>query len=195
MNVFFVRHGLTEWNLQGRAQGLEDIELNEGGMKQAVFCGEALRDFEPIDCIVTSPLKRARVTAEHIAQYHRNVPFLVINDFTERDLGLLSGKTGAEMDDIRKSGIDTRTESRPDVAKRAMKALAVLEKDFPNGNVFIITHGGVITSVLQFLEYEGVGHIFLDNVFVTEISYVHGKCDVLRCNISPDRLRESFSDS
>lgn len=58
-NVYFLRHGETDWNLEGRTQGRTDIPLNRNGELQAKESGEALKDKE-IDVIITSPLKRAK---------------------------------------------------------------------------------------------------------------------------------------
>src|SRR5262245_17196024 len=67
--IYYVRHGLTDWNLQGRLQGRRDTPLNERGCEQARRCGEILRAlFErdgraAADCgYVSSPLVRARAT-------------------------------------------------------------------------------------------------------------------------------------
>ena len=41
--VYFVRHGLTDWNAEGRYQGSKDIPLNERGRGQAKLNGKLLR--------------------------------------------------------------------------------------------------------------------------------------------------------
>lgn len=64
--IYLVRHGETDWNKDGRFRGREDLVLNERGLKQA----EALASFfEPrkISAVYSSPLLRARQTAEAIA--------------------------------------------------------------------------------------------------------------------------------
>ena len=65
--IYYVRHGLTDWNVQHRLQGRHDVPLNTEGCAQAVRCGEILRDLlvrdggvpEDLD-YVSSPLIRAR---------------------------------------------------------------------------------------------------------------------------------------
>ena len=42
--IYYVRHGLTDWNVEGRLQGRHDVPLNDQGRAQAVRCGEILRD-------------------------------------------------------------------------------------------------------------------------------------------------------
>jgi broad specificity phosphatase PhoE len=69
--LYYVRHGLTDWNVQQRLQGRNDVPLNQEGRAQAVRCGEILRDLivrdgrEPAEFgYVSSPLIRARTTME-----------------------------------------------------------------------------------------------------------------------------------
>ena len=71
MLLYYVRHGLTDWNIAGRLQGHRDIPLNQTGRAQAVHCGEILRDLlarggrSVSHCdYVASPLSRARETME-----------------------------------------------------------------------------------------------------------------------------------
>lgn len=65
MRLYIIRHGETDWNKEQRLQGKSDIPLNEFGRYLARKTAEALQDVE-IDHIITSPLKRARETAEII---------------------------------------------------------------------------------------------------------------------------------
>ena len=67
--LYFVRHGETDWNREGRLQGQRDIELNAVGRRQAAACGAILGDLlrrigrRPDEfAYVSSPLSRARET-------------------------------------------------------------------------------------------------------------------------------------
>jgi probable phosphoglycerate mutase len=69
--VFYIRHGETDWNVEGRLQGHQDIPLNARGRAQGAHCGEVLRDLfarqgrDPASlAYVSSPLGRARQTME-----------------------------------------------------------------------------------------------------------------------------------
>jgi broad specificity phosphatase PhoE len=71
MLLYYVRHGLTDWNTAGRLQGHHDIPLNQTGRAQAVHCGQILRDLfaragRPAASFdyVASPLSRARETMD-----------------------------------------------------------------------------------------------------------------------------------
>ena len=71
MLVYYVRHGLTDWNIAGRLQGNRDIPLNQTGRAEAARCGQILgclfargtRSANDFD-YVSSPLSRARETME-----------------------------------------------------------------------------------------------------------------------------------
>ena len=69
--IYYVRHGLTDWNVQHRLQGRHDVPLNREGRAQAVRCAEILCDIFARDgcaaqelAYVSSPLGRARETME-----------------------------------------------------------------------------------------------------------------------------------
>ncbi len=65
MNILLARHGETPWNLEGRYQGHTDVPLSESGETQVRALSRRLTDVR-IDRAVTSPLIRARRTAELI---------------------------------------------------------------------------------------------------------------------------------
>jgi probable phosphoglycerate mutase len=69
--LYYVRHGLTDWNSEGRLHGQYDVALNKTGRAQAGMCGSILRDLftcagcTPADLgYVSSPLIRAAETME-----------------------------------------------------------------------------------------------------------------------------------
>jgi probable phosphoglycerate mutase len=69
--IYYVRHGETAWNAEGRLQGAQDTSLNDLGRKQAAHAGSILADLFARDrrseqalAYVASPLGRARSTME-----------------------------------------------------------------------------------------------------------------------------------
>ena len=69
--IYYIRHGETDWNVEGRLQGQHDVPLNGRGRAQGAHCGEILRDLfardgrDPASLdYVSSPLSRARQTME-----------------------------------------------------------------------------------------------------------------------------------
>jgi len=74
-SIYYIRHGETAWNAEGRFQGSQDIPLNELGRSQAVAAGIILaglivRDGHAISALpyVSSPLGRARSTMELVRE-------------------------------------------------------------------------------------------------------------------------------
>lgn len=73
--LYFVRHGETQWNVEGRLQGQRDVTLNALGRRQAAECGMILRALLARDGLspyqmhfVSSPLSRARETMERVRE-------------------------------------------------------------------------------------------------------------------------------
>src|SRR5262249_24611337 len=69
--LYYIRHGLTDWNAEGRLQGQRDVPLNAEGRSQAMRCADILNDLfardgrAAADCgYVSSPLIRARETMD-----------------------------------------------------------------------------------------------------------------------------------
>ena len=56
MKIYVMRHGQTDWNLAGKAQGRTDIELNDTGIEQAKQAKKQIDNYK-IDLIICSPLK------------------------------------------------------------------------------------------------------------------------------------------
>lgn len=67
LRVHLVRHGATPSTLDDRFSGHEDVELSEEGVRQARLLGQRLAS-QPIAAVYSSPLKRARDTAELISE-------------------------------------------------------------------------------------------------------------------------------
>ena len=91
MKLLLTRHGQTDWNVAGKIQGTTDIELNETGKIQAKETGKKLLNYD-IDVIISSPLKRAKNTAE-IIRGDRDIEILLDDGLKERCFGEFEGKT------------------------------------------------------------------------------------------------------
>jgi probable phosphoglycerate mutase len=104
--LYYLRHGETDWNVEGRLQGQRDIPLNARGRVQAVHCGEILRDLFARDTIdvgkldfICSPLGRARETME-LARAELGLPpqdYRIDERLTEVTFGEWEGYTLAEL--------------------------------------------------------------------------------------------------
>ena len=155
MRLLLTRHGQTDWNVKGKIQGLTDIELNETGVEQAEATREKLLN-ENIDVIISSPLKRARKTAEIIAK-GRNIPLLIDPRITERCFGKFEGKTAQEFnfDEIWNYKLNKQyedAESTGELFERIEKFLETIKEEYEGKTVLLVTHGGVTVPIRATLE-------------------------------------------
>jgi len=94
--IFIVRHGETQWNREEVFRGRKDIPLNEAGQKQAVRVGQHFAHI-PVNRIVSSPLERARQTAEAISN-RTGVTIGTMDEFTDMNFGIWEGLTLPEVE-------------------------------------------------------------------------------------------------
>jgi probable phosphoglycerate mutase len=93
--TLLLRHGQTELSAERRFAGRGDIPLTAGGLRQAAAAAVRLAGRGGVDVIVTSPLQRARQTAQEVARA-TGAPLQVEEDLAETDFGKWEGLTFAE---------------------------------------------------------------------------------------------------
>ncbi len=156
--LLLVRHGLTDWNSQGRIQGRTETQLSEVGLRQAKALGQRLAS-EKLDAIYASSLSRARVTAEIIAQHHE-VPVQIEPRLCEANYGAWEGRT---MDELRtldperaEAWLDEPTEVAPpggetleQVARRVASFLDELRWRPEEEQILLVAHGGTVRALLS----------------------------------------------
>lgn len=96
VRLIFIRHGLTSWNLAGRYQGRTDTSLCAAGLMEARGAGAALRHTRA-DLLLTSPLRRARATAEVISRSLGSIPCHIDERLIELGFGEWEGLTQAQV--------------------------------------------------------------------------------------------------
>ncbi len=187
MKIYLIRHGETDWNLQGRFQGREDIPLNENGIEQAKRCGEALMT-EQFCAVVTSPLIRAKRTGEIIAGYLGIDKVIVEEGIIERDFSKISGMTLKEREAFYASGEEDDKESWESMSARMMSSLKEYAEQFAQGNIVMVSHGASINCVLAKLSDSktGTGKIILKNTCINVIRYENGSFILEHFNLTPE---------
>jgi len=157
MRLILVRHGETLWNETKKFQGISDIELSSKGRRQAQSLAKSLRG-ETLAAIYTSPLIRARQTAEEIARYH-DCPVSIDEGLKELNQGELEGLTVEELKQnypqFLKRWIQepesTRLpggESLGSLQRRAWTAIERIIRQFPDGTVVVVAHSFVNQVIL-----------------------------------------------
>ena len=96
--LLLIRHGQTEWNLVKRWQGRAESHLTDLGRSEATRAGAHLSTMKPFDEIWTSPLVRARDTAEILATALGISPIQVDQRLIETDVGVWEGLTLSELE-------------------------------------------------------------------------------------------------
>lgn len=187
MRIYLIRHGQTDWNLEGRFQGREDIALNENGIHQAVECGKAL-DGERFKAVITSPLVRARKTAEIIAEELLIKQMIIDEAITERDFKKVSGMTPKEREAFYASGEKDDKEPWEELSGRMISSLKKYAKRFDDSNIIMVSHGASINSVLSVLSngVTGTGKILLKNACINIIDYEDGHLKLGPYNLNAD---------
>lgn len=144
-----VRHGQTDWNAQRRIQGSTDVPLNDVGRQQAVAAASALSGYGPA-AVVASPLSRATETAQIISDRLRLGRILVVPELIERSYGEIEGLTREERMQRFPDGLSVpHLETRQSVVDRALPALLGLVEQWEGERIIVVTHGGVIGSVIR----------------------------------------------
>lgn len=93
--LYLVRHGESVYNAEGRVQGQSDIPLSPQGEKQSEAVAQALASV-PVTAVYSSPLLRARQTAERIAAIH-GLPIQFDDRLKELHAGIFQGKLRREL--------------------------------------------------------------------------------------------------
>jgi broad specificity phosphatase PhoE len=190
MIIYLVRHGETDWNRQNRLQGIEDIELNETGISQSYACAGAFRGI-PVDEILTSPLKRAKVTAEIIAGTLGIGPVVVEQGLTERDFGKLSGLSFEDRETLYAHTSDPGMEPREAVIERFMSVLYRYIDANPAKSIVVVSHGAAINVILSHLSCGeiGTGKTVLKNTCVSKLICDGRDSKIAFYNLTPEEFK------
>ena len=195
MRVHLVRHGQTVWNRELVFRGRADVPLDQRGMEQAACAGEALSKVK-LAAIHSSPLSRARQTAEVIARHHR-LAVRIDDAFVDFDCGAFQGKTVAEAKQAYPEVFEM-WEKRPhltrfpdggsldDVAAAVMPRLRELSGQYASEDIAIVTHRVALKVILcqvRWGSHERFWDVTLDTA---SISVIEGDADGF-CVLSQNR--------
>ena len=177
--LLLIRHGQTSWNVEHRLPGqIPGIALDETGRQQAARLADALTVI-PISAIISSPLERARDTAEIIAQAHK-LDIQFDPDLMDIELGHWTGQNFNELyknDPDWKAFVRDPTvgpedvETFPQVQERAVAAVERWRKlESIGAYPAFIAHADVVKLLIAYytgLEAGRAGSFMIDNASVS----------------------------
>lgn len=197
--ICFLRHGQTDWNLQFKMQGREEVPLNETGIAQARDAALGLRDAKQRAAltwtkIISSPLGRAVETAKIIKEAVECDNFEINEGVIERDFGELSGLVYEEFSRATFNNVpEVKTvETVEDLVKRT--------NDFIKGNVsigervLVVTHGAITRIFARHSEKSA--HIppdfehSIENCHLVVYTYDGEKTTLEAYNVSPWKMAQ-----
>lgn len=147
-----LRHGQTDWNIDFRLQGVTDIPLNETGIAQAQAAAAVLAG-QSWHHLLSSPLSRALVTAQIVAEAHdwpaesiAIEPLLLERRFGEAE-GMIHSEWKSTFGDAHVPG----SESRAELKERTRLLLDAIIDRYAGTRVLAVSHGALIREVLALL--------------------------------------------
>ena len=149
---FFVRHGETDWNLENRFQGQNDIPLNDTGRKQATEAVDILTTLG-IDMIFCSQLSRARETSSIFAQKLPVSPeIIVVSEFAECESEvtarmIYSGLGRKNFPSF--SEVSKNVETPEGFVARVEQGLRLIFNNIKGRTPIIVAHGGTYWAICQ----------------------------------------------
>lgn len=157
MRLYFLRHGLTNKNINHIYNGQDDEDINEEGVEQAKKAAKTLNEIK-FDKIYCSPLKRAKHTCEIV---NRNNQEVIYDDrLKERTLGRYDGTDIGNSDykvdkhydyyyDHKKDDV----ENLPVLFKRVHEFLEeIIDQNSDDSTILIVSHGGIMRAVNFYFE-------------------------------------------
>lgn len=163
--LILVRHGITNWNIEGKWQGLTDTTLSEEGRKQAKEVAEVLRGMQ-VDVVHTSELSRTKQTYQEICDsLSLSCPVFCQPALNERDYGIYTGRNKWEVEkqlghekfvQIRRGWncLIPKGETLLDVYNRVVPFYNKnILKDLKEGkNVLVVSSGNTLRALIKYLE-------------------------------------------
>ena len=158
--IIAVRHGETEWNVEGRWQGHFNSPLTDKGKWQAEALAKRLKAID-FNHLYSSDLGRAVETAKPIAAL-KGMEIKFEKRLREKALGIFEGMTREEMNLNYPEEYDLYLENNPDYSapegessrqrfNRNIAALDEIALKHKGETVLIVIHGGVLDSIIRYV--------------------------------------------
>jgi broad specificity phosphatase PhoE len=168
-HICVTRHGETDWNLSGILQGWTDVPINEQGRRQAQDLALSLANTGLV-AIWSSPLIRARETAEIVARALRLPPPGCHEGLKERHFGAIQGVPKSELAELNPVLLQQILKRNPaacfeegetmdEFADRVLDAVMDIGVAHGGERVLLITHGWVMDVITRHIHGQPRGAI------------------------------------
>jgi len=155
LKIYVVRHGQDEDNKAGIINGHRDNPLSEHGVEQAKSLAEKIKETGlHFNAVYSSPLERAKKTAEIVSEMSGQPKPLVFNALIERDFGVMTGQKISdvkslcgpdyfETPDIVYFTKPKNGELFDDLYVRAEKVVQSMKNKHKDGAILLVAHGDI----------------------------------------------------
>lgn len=154
MIIYVIRHGETDWSKRAQLQGRTDTEINEIGHLESIRIGDILKKSD-IQCIISSPLKRARQTAEIIADKigFFSTDINIDERLIERDFGAATGKLYENVAKEIEASVVLGYEDDEKLQNRIEEFFNDLH-NIPHEKILIVTHSLVMKTIMDIVNVD-----------------------------------------
>jgi probable phosphoglycerate mutase len=159
IELMLIRHAQNDWVKSGRLAGrTPGVHLNEEGKKQAETLGLRLESVK-LRAIYSSPLERARETAEAVASHHPELTAAIEEGLNEVDFGSWTGRRLSRLSRRRLWQTVQRTPSRAifpggeairDMQNRLINTLEAIASRHGSGKIAVVSHSDVIKVAIAY---------------------------------------------
>lgn len=195
MEIYFVRHGQTIWNVEKRFQGLSDSPLTELGITQAKLLGEKLKNIK-FDKFYSTSLKRAYDTANYI-KGNRKQKVEIFDDFVEISMGDMEGIKQEDFKKLYPEQVKNfffnqleydpssfGGESFLEVRERVIRGLnKFIELNKNYERVLVVSHGATLKTLLHYISGKDISTLSDEaipkNTSYTIVKYENGKFEII----------------
>lgn len=171
--VYLIRHGKTQWNLESRYQGANgDSPLLKDSYREIELLASSLQRIL-FEHAYASPLKRARITAQALLNHlNPEIPLTIDSRLKEFNLGKMEGMhfedVAAKWPEVLKNFRHhpdkydeslVEGESFLEVIARFRAAIEEYCRQYPNGNILVISHGAALNAAINALIGTPLAHL------------------------------------
>lgn len=147
LEIYFIRHGESEANVLGTLCGRTDVQLTPVGMEQVSRAAKEASHLS-FDLILSSPLSRARSTAEIIAKLTPRSDLQTAQELIEQDYGIWEGR---QFSEVKEEFLNTLNppEGETHIAFRMRLHNLIHKLKNHTGRILLVSHGGVGSQLME----------------------------------------------